>query len=238
MAKYRIKRSTAPKDKLRKRYVELGQLAALQQVRKDARLLDAGKIAVGPFARLDVSAVAARRGKSRGAINNLFGNQARFQAETMALAMNASHLIAGIRYPDPADFASADAWADAFFAGQSARGPVHGAKPAVNYAFLWVLWMSTLPYAMWSESTTQQNLEEHVLWLKQMETVFERALAHFGLSLKPGVTITDLACASASVIEGVWINQCLTTLHTRDPNESIATLLRRSGLMLWRGAVE
>jgi hypothetical protein len=52
------------------------------------------------------------------------------------------------------------------------------------------------------------------------------------------VTIGDLACAFASMIEGVWLNQCLSGRHPADGSEPVATLLRRSGRLLWRGATE
>ena len=117
------KRSTIPKAEARRRYIEAAELVVLDQIRKDSRLLDERAIAVGPFARLDANAVAAHEGKTRGAINNLFGSQAVFQAETMALALSARDWIDQIEYPDPAGFAEADAWVDAFFVAQSARGP-------------------------------------------------------------------------------------------------------------------
>ena len=56
-------------------------------------------------------------------------------------------------------------------------------------------------------------------------------------ALREGTTVNDLACALASMIEGVWLNQCLTTRHPTDPDEPIATALRRSGRLLWRGAI-
>jgi hypothetical protein len=80
-------RSTLTKAEARQRYVEIGELVALEQIREDARLLDDGASAIGPFARIDANAVAARDGKTRGAVTNLFGSQAVFQAETMALAL-------------------------------------------------------------------------------------------------------------------------------------------------------
>ena len=82
-------RSTLPKSEARRRYIEMGELVVLEQIRKkDAKKLDDGAVAVGPFARLDAEDVAARDGKTRGAITNLFGSQAAFQAETMALALD------------------------------------------------------------------------------------------------------------------------------------------------------
>jgi hypothetical protein len=79
-------------------------------------------------------------------------------------------------------------------------------------------------------------MDEHVLWLGKLERALQAALDHFDRSLREGVTVTDLACALASQIEGVWLNQCLTTRHPADPSEPIATALRRSGRLLWDGA--
>ena len=231
-------RSNLPKDEARRRYVEIGELAVLEQIRKDCELLDERSIAVGPFARLDANAVAARDGKTRGAITNLFGSQAAFQAETMALALRAGDWIERIEYPAPADHPTAEAWVDALLIGESARGPEHGSEPTVSYAFLWALWLSTVPYGLWSEEVREPSMDEHVQWLERLERVLAEALDHFGLTLRTGTTINDLACALASMIEGVWLNQCLTARHPSDPSEPIATVLRRSGRLLWRGATE
>jgi hypothetical protein len=140
------KRSRLPKSKARQRYVEIGELVALKQIKSDAKALENQTIAIGPFARLDAGAVAARDGKTRGAITNLFGSQAAFQGEIMALALNAGEWIDRIEFADPAAFPTADAWLDAFFAGESARGPRHRATPAVSYSFLWALWLTAVPY--------------------------------------------------------------------------------------------
>jgi hypothetical protein len=231
-------RSTLPKDEARRRYVEIGELAALEQIRRDAEALDRGAIAIGPFARVDANAVAARDGKTRGAVTNLFGSQAAFQAETMALALSAGAWIDRIAYPDPAAFPDADAWADAFFAGESARGPRHGGEPAVDYASLWALWLSAVPYGLWSERVSRPSMEEHARWLERLAEVLAGALDHFGLTLRDGVTVADLATACASMIEGVWLNQCLTRRHPTEPGEPIAGALRRSGRLIWRGATQ
>ena len=73
-------------------------------------------------------------------------------------------------------------------------------------------------------------------WLDRLERVLGDALDHFDLTLREGTTVGDLACAFASVIEGVWLNQCLTTRHPSDTSEPIATVLRRSGRLIWLGA--
>jgi hypothetical protein len=231
-------RSTLPKAEARRRYVEIGELVALEQIRRDAKLLDGGATAVGPFARIDANAVGARDGKTRGAVTNLFGSQAAFQAETMALALNADQWVEQVKFPAPANFPPAEAWFDAVLAGQSARGPVHGAKPTVNDGFLWALWLSAVPYGLWSEHVSRPSMKEYVQWLRRLERILAQALDHFGLALREGTTINDFACALASLIEGIWLNQCLTRHHPCDPAAPIATLLHRSGRLLWRGATE
>jgi hypothetical protein len=233
-----VARSTLPRDAARQRYVEMGELAALEQIRRDSEALDDQALAVGPFARLDAGTVAARDGKTRGAITNLFGSQAAFQAETMELALSAGDWIERIEFPDPAAFTTAEDWVDALFAGESARGPKHGAEPAVGYGLLWALWLSAVPYGLWSERIAGPSMEEHVQWVARLEEVFAGALEHFGARLRQGTTVGNLAAASASLIEGVWLNQCLTTRDPFDVEQAIAAALRRAGLLLWRGAVE
>lgn len=171
-------------------------------------------------------------------ISNLFGSQAAYQAETMALALSAGDWIEQIEYPTPSDFADADEWLDSLFTGESARGPLQDGEPIVNYANLWALWLSAVPYGLWSEEISRPSMEEHVRWLNKLQQVLEGAIDHFGLALREGTTVNDLACAFASMIEGVWLNQCLTTRHPSDPSEPIATVLRRSGPLLWLGATE
>lgn len=236
--KQKKKRSALSQPEARKRYVVAGELVVLEQVRKDAAKLDDRLIAVGPFGRLDASSVAVRDGKTRGAITNLFGSQAAFQIETMALSLSAGQSIDEIEYPQPGDFATDEVWADAFFTGQAARGPRHGSEPITSYSFSWALWLSALPYGLWSESVSRPSMEEFVHWVKQLEGVIEQALDHFGMVVREDTTINDFASAVASMIEGAWLNQCLTTRHPFDGSQPIATLLRRSGLTLWRGATQ
>jgi hypothetical protein len=237
-AKRSAGRSTLSKDEARSRYVEIGQLAALEQIKLDSELLDRRSTAVGPFARLDAGAVAGRDGKTRGVISNLFGNQAAFQAETMERALDAGDWIESLDYPAPADHPDAGAWLDALFAAESARGPLKGGRPKVNYAALWALWLSTVPYGLWSERISGPSMEENVQWVQRLEQVFAEAIDHFGRALRDGTTITDLAGAVASLIEGVWLNQCLNREHPFDPGKPIAGLLQRSGRLLWEGATE
>jgi hypothetical protein len=230
-------RSNLPKEEARERYARKGGLAVLEQIQKDSQLLRDQAIAVGPFARLDAGIVAAEDGKTRGAINNLFGSQAAFQAATMAMALDASDWMARTEFPAPADFADAEAWFDALLTGESERGPAHGAKPAVNDGFLWALWLSAVPYGLWSEQIAKPSLAEFSQTIGRLEEAIRGALAHFGLAMRADDSTADLACATATLIEGVWLNQCLSKRHPLDKTEPAATVLRRSGRMLWRGAV-
>lgn len=230
-------RSTLPKDEARRRYVDIGVLESLEQIRRDSRALDASAIPVGPFSRLTADAVAARDGKTRGAITNLFGSQAAFQTETMTLALSVGDWIDDIELPPPSAFASAEDWVDALLTGQSERGPQHGAEPDSGYAYLWALWLSTVPYGLWSEEVSAPSMEEHVLWVRRLATAVTDALEHFGLSLREDTTPSDVASALASIVEGVWLNQCLTSRHPIDSSEPISTALVRAGRMIWRGSV-
>jgi hypothetical protein len=234
----KTRRSRMARLDARKRYIELGELAVLERIQADAHLLDTEQASVGPFARLDANAVAAVDGKTRGVISNLFGNQARFQAETMSLALSAGHWIDEIDYPAPDSFATADAWLDAFLSGQAERGPRHGADPTVNYASVWTLWLSTLPYGVWSEKISAPSMEELKLFITQLERLFGEVIDHFGLRLHKGTTLTDIAAGMASLIEGIWLNQCLTMTHPGDDSQPIAAHMVRSGRLMWRGATE
>ena len=236
--KRKPKRSKLAKSEARQRYVDMGVLVALEQIQEDAKQLGSGTLAIGPFARLDANVVAARDGKSRGAITNLFGSQAAFQAETMALALNASAWVDLIELARPEDYPTADAWFDALLAGQSERGPAHGARPVINYEFLWLIWISVVPYGIWSDEIARPSLAEYVQWVVRLEACFKEALDHFGLTLQEGTTLTDLAYAFACLIDGVWLMQCMSDRHPCDASEPMATAMRRSGRLLWRGAVK
>jgi hypothetical protein len=151
---------------------------------------------------------------------------------------NADRWIEQVEFPAPAEFPTAAAWLDTALAGLAARGPAHGAEPVVSHGFLWALWLSAVPYGIWSQQVAEPSMREYGQWLGRLEEQLGQALSHFGLALRAGTTLTDLACALASLIEGGWLNQCLTRRHPGDSAEPVATVLRRSGRLLWQGAVE
>ena len=237
LATKRRSRSTLAKPEARRRYQEMGGLEALEQIRRDSEALDREAIAIGPFARLDAGAVAARDDKTRGAITNLFGSQAAYQVEVMNIALDAEASAEVLGLPAPEMFEHAEEWVDALFAAQSAQGPHHQAAPEMRYAALWTLWLGTVPYGLWSERVARPSMEEYQRRVEQFEAAFDGALGRFGLHLRDGVSLTDLATGAASLIEGVWLNQCLTHTHPRLPDEPISASLVRAGRLLWFGAV-
>ena len=230
-------RSTLSKSDARRRYQEMGGLAALEQISRDSAALDDDAFAIGPFARIDADEVAAWDGKTRGAITNLFGSQAAYQVEVMSIVLDAETSSELLGLPSPGAFERAEDWVDALFAGQSAEGPQHGAPPEMRYATLWALWLGAVPYGLWSERVAGPSMEEYKRRVEQFEKAFGEALARFDLRLRDEVSLSDLACAAASLIEGVWLNQCLTDSHPRRPDEPISAALMRSGRLLWHGAV-
>ena len=63
---------------------------------------------------------------------------------------------------------------------------MHGGEPAVDYATLWALWLSAVPYGLWSERVSRPSMEEHVRSVERLERALAGALAHFGLDAAGG----------------------------------------------------
>jgi hypothetical protein len=56
--------------------------------------------------------------------------------------------------------------------------------------------------------------------------------------MRPGAKLEDLACGMTNFVEGLWLHQCLTPQHPFSIEEPVSTVVRRAGLMLWRGATK
>ena len=65
----------------------------------------------------------------------------------------------------------------------------HGARPAVRYGSIWALWLSTVPYGLWNKRIAASSMDEYAHSLARLEAVFQRALDHFGLTLREGTTV-------------------------------------------------
>ena len=101
--------------------------------------------------------------------------------------------------------AADEEWVDALLIVESARGPLHGDEPSVSYATLWALWLSAVPYGLWSEQVSTPSIEEQLQMLDGLAEALQGALDHFGLGLRHGTTVADIASAIASLTEGVWL---------------------------------
>ena len=56
----------------------------------------------------------------------------------------------------------------------------------MDYAALWALWLSAVPYGVWSERIREPSMEEHVQWMQRLEQDFGEAIEHFGRVLREG----------------------------------------------------
>ena len=239
----RAPRSKLSREEARRRYIQLAEKVILKQVEEDARRLDRedddGRVAVGPFARLSAEQVARLdEGRSRGAITNVFKSQRQFQLEAMALALEDPEVDA-LGPADPRGFDDAVAWVDAVATAESARGPIHEAEAVEGYAAGWVLWLGQVPYGIWSRSIAEPSMSEFRHSAERLEREAIRpALEHFGLEMRPPWTTMDLATAMRSMIEGLWLNQCLTREHPTSPGIPSVQGMRDSLRMVWQGATQ
>jgi AcrR family transcriptional regulator len=241
MAKRR--RSLLPPEEARQRYIRAAEAVLLEQIQVDAGRLDrqddARREAVGPFAKLNAEQVAARvDGKSRGAITNLFKSQRQFQLEAMALVLE-DPAVDTFALPDPRAFDDADVWIGAVAAAESERGPLHDMDPIVGYALSWGLWLSQVPYGIWSEHIAGPSMHEFRRSADRLEADCVRpALEHFSLEVRPPWTAADLAAALNSLVEGLWLNQCLSREHPTRSGAPVVDAARDALTMLWRGATK
>jgi hypothetical protein len=235
------RRSNLSPDEARRRYIQLAELALLEQIQVDARRLDreddGDRVAVGPFARLKADQVAAAAdGKSRGAITNLFKSQRQFQLQAMGLVLEDPTVDATVM-PDPRGFDDPGEWIEAVATAQSERGPLHEMTPEVEYGQNWILWLSQVPYGVWSPRIAEPSMREFRHSAERLEVrVVRPGLAHFGLEVRPPWTTLDLAAAMDSLIEGLWLNQCLSREHPTAQGAATAQAARNAVRMIWQGA--
>jgi hypothetical protein len=233
----RLSRSTAEET-----YVRAGELEVFRQLRRDALALDRsggdGVMALGPFARISTTAVVGELGKTRGAINHVWGSQEAFRAAVMRSVVNDPDLgSSDVVYPDPTDWTDLDGWVGALAATEVQRGPRHRMSPANRYGWRWVAWLGLVPYGIWSEELAAGSLTEYRASVQHYaDHVVGPALDRFGRRLVDGTSLRDLAAAVASLIEGVWLNSSLTARDPLDGDRTIEDHLARSIRLLFRGA--
>ncbi len=98
-------------------------------------------------------------GRVAGPITNLFKSQRQFQLQVMASVLDDPEVDVFVP-PDPAGFDDVVDWIDAVAAAESARGPLHGMEPAQGYALGWALWLSQVPYGIWSDRIADPSMRE------------------------------------------------------------------------------
>lgn len=240
--------TSAPRERLSRNdaestYIRAGELEVFRQLQRDGLALDETlaedrALALGPFARLQTNLVVDELGKTRGAINNLWGSQEAFRAAVMAVFLNDASLgIADVQYPDPVDSSSLDAWIDALAKTEIERGPRHGMQPENRYGLRWAAWLGLAPYGIWSESVATASIEEFRNGVERYAAeVLGPALARFGLTLAFPTTLEDLAVAVSSTVEGMWLNACLSADDPIGRSVTIDATLANALRLLIRGA--
>lgn len=238
----------APNERLRRSeaeatYVRAGEIEVFRQLQRDAVDVDASlreqrAIAVGPFGRVRADAVVDALGKTRGAINNLWGSQEAFRAAIMQLFLDDAALGLGeVEYPTPAACRDLDDWIDRWAEVEIARGPQHEMAPESRYGMRWAAWLGLVPYGIWSESIATASMHEFGTGVRHVaNAVLEPAFDHFGVVLQD-VGIEDLALAATTLIEGSWLNAALTSTDPIGRDGTIASSLAASLRLLVRGAI-
>lgn len=156
----------------------------------------------------------------------------------MALVLEDPNVDAAVP-PDPRAFDEPRAWIEAVASAESERGPLHGMEPAESYAMRWVLWLSQVPYGVWSERIATPSMREFRHSAERLEAELVRpALARFELEPRPPWTSLDIASAIVSLREGLWLNQCLSDDHSTRPGVDPAEAARTALTMLWQGATQ
>jgi len=239
---------SAPRERLARvdaeeTYIRAGELEVFRQLQRDGAALDATladnrAFAVGPFARVRADVVVDELGKTRGAINNLWGSQEAFRAAVMGVFLNDDSLGADdVTYPDPAAFASLDQWVAAWAAVEIERGPRHAMQPSNRYGLRWAAWLGLVPYGIWSDSIAETSMDELRSGVDRYATqILGPALSHFGAELAEPTTIDDLAVAVHEAIEGTWLTSCLTGDDPIGRPNPLSTSLAKTLQLLLRGA--
>jgi hypothetical protein len=218
--------------------VEVFRQLQRDAVALDETMADDRAFAVGPFARLRADVVVDELGKTRGAITNVWGSQEAFRAAVMGVFLNDVSLgLEDVRYPHPADAAGLDEWIDAWAAVEIERGPRHGMEPESRYGLRWAAWLGLVPYGIWSSAVAAASTDEFTLGTERYaDDVVGPALAHFGLTVAEPTTLTDLAVAVSTAIEGVWLNACMNTADPVGRDQPIEATLATTLRLLIRGA--
>ena len=237
------KKTRLARDDAERRYISAGELEVFRQLQRDGRSMDPAlahdqALAVGPFARLRADVVVDELGKTRGAINNLWGSQEAFRAAVMAVFLNDEGLgLDEVSYPDPAASKTLEHWVGRLAAVEIQRGPHHDMSPENRYGLRGAAWLALVPYGIWSDRVAKASVDEYRQGAERYGTaVVGPALKRFDLALALDITLLDVAAACCSLIEGFWLNACLTSRDPAGRNQSIDATLAASLCLVLRGA--
>jgi hypothetical protein len=237
------KKTRLARDDAEERYISAGELEVFKQLQRDGLAMDSELahdrvLAVGPFSRLRADVVVDELGKTRGAINNLWGSQEAFRAAVMAVFLNDTGLgLDEVSYPDPAQSKTLEHWVGRLAAVEIQRGPHHEMSPENRYGLRWAAWLALVPYGIWSKRVAKASIDEYRQGAERYgDAVIGPALERFELDLASNVTLLDVAVACCSLIEGFWLNACLTSRDPAGRNQSIAAALASSLCLVLRGA--
>jgi hypothetical protein len=237
-------RARLSRDDAETTYIRAGELEVFRQLRRDAMTLDETPTgervpALGPFARLRTDAVGDELGKTRGAINHLWGSQEAYRTAIMAAFLDDAGLgLDEVELPDPRIADDLATWISCWAQAEVDRGPRHGVEPENRYGLRWAAWLGLVPYGIWSDTVARPSMAEfrrtvHHVAHEMLAPAFE----HFGWTLVDGTTIEDVALAATSAIEGCWLNAALTDRDPIGRDFAIAQSLARTLGLIVRGAV-
>jgi len=236
-------RQRMPRDTAQQTYIRAGEMEVFRQLQRDATALDATAaddrvLAVGPFGRLRTDSVVDGLGKTRGAINHLWGSQDAYRAAVMHVFLDDETLgLDEVEYPEPSAFDNVETWIAAWAAVEIERGPRHGMQPENRYGLRWATWLGLVRYGVWSDTIAAASMTEYRSSASRFASdVLEPAFGHFGLDLRPGTTLDDVAVAVASSIEGVWLSASLSEHDPLGRSQTVRETLATTLLLIVRGA--
>jgi len=121
-------------------------------------------------------------------------------------------------------------------AGQAARGPCMAPSPPSTTGSCGRSGSAPYPTACERRGLAAQHERNTCSGCGAWSGYSPRRSNHFGRALRAARRSRSRR-AVASLIEGLWLNQCLIKAPPLRPAEPIATLLLRSAACLWRGRV-
>jgi hypothetical protein len=102
-----------------------------------------------------------------------------------------------------------------------------------------VAWLGLIPYGLWSKAIAEPSLDEYRHRVQIVaDDLISLALAQFDLQLAKPHSLTDLASAFVTLVEGHWLNACLSPKDPVNQTRSLEAALATALKMLFAGAVQ